>query len=281
MEARTLSGVPRDHHRGRYLAEMIRIMNKGKLSEHILPWLLPVAIIAAWQAASQSGLLPARILPSPGAVVRAAWALSASGELWVNLWASFRRALIGFLIGGSLGFALGLLTGVSRLWEQLLDSTIQMIRNIPHLALIPLVIIWFGIGEEGKLFLVALGVMFPIYINTYHGVSSVDKGLVEMGRVYGLSRWELFKDIMLPGAMSSILVGVRFALGFMWLTLIVAETIAANSGIGKMAMDAREFMQTDIVVVAIILYALLGKIADMLARMLERRWLRWSREGRS
>lgn len=243
-----------------------------------LPWILPVLVIVVWQVAAQMGALPSRILPAPSAVARAAGALIASGELWIHLAASFRRAGIGFAVGGSIGFGLGLLTGTSRLAEQLLDSTIQMIRNIPHLALIPLVIIWFGVGEPGKLFLVSLGVMFPLYINTYHGMRSVDKGLIEMGRVYGLTRWGLFREVMLPGAMSSILVGVRFALGFMWLTLIVAETIAANSGIGKMAMDAREFMQTDVVVVAILLYALLGKLADVLARILERRWLRWTME---
>jgi len=243
-----------------------------------LPWVLPVLIIVAWQLAAQMGALPSRILPAPSAVARAAGDLIVSGELWTHLAASFKRASIGFVVGGSIGFGLGLLTGTSRVAEQFLDSTIQMIRNVPHLALIPLVIIWFGVGESGKLFLVSLGVMFPLYINTYHGMRSVDKGLIEMGQVYGLSRWGLFKEVMLPGAMSSILVGVRFALGFMWLTLIVAETIAANSGIGKMAMDAREFMQTDIVVVAILLYALLGKLADVLARFLERRWLRWSME---
>ncbi|MFC6281037.1 MULTISPECIES: aliphatic sulfonate ABC transporter permease SsuC [Polaromonas] len=243
-----------------------------------LPWILPVLVIVVWQVAAQMGALPSRILPAPSAVARAAGALIASGELWIHLAASFRRAGIGFAVGGSIGFGLGLLTGTSRLAEQLLDSTIQMIRNIPHLALIPLVIIWFGVGEPGKLFLVSLGVMFPLYINTYHGMRSVDKGLIEMGRVYGLTRWGLFREVMLPGAMSSILVGVRFSLGFMWLTLIVAETIAANSGIGKMAMDAREFMQTDVVVVAILLYALLGKLADVLARILEHRWLRWNME---
>jgi len=251
-------------------------MKGAKFYEHAIPLVLPVAIILTWQLASQSGLLPSRILPSPSAVVGAAWELALSGELWTNLLASFKRAIIGFVIGGSIGFFLGLLTGSSRYCDMFLDSTIQMIRNIPHLALIPLVIIWFGIGEEGKLFLVALGVMFPIYINTHHGIRSVDRGLIEMGRVYGLGRWGLFREVMLPSAMSSILVGVRFALGFMWLTLIVAETIAADSGIGKMAMDAREFMQTDIVVVAILLYALLGKVADVLARFMERKWLRWS-----
>lgn len=246
-----------------------------------LPWLLPAAILAVWQISASAGLLSGRILPAPTAVASAAGHLIATGELWGHLAASFRRAAAGFAVGGAVGFGLGLLTGASRVAARFLDSTIQMVRNIPHLALIPLVIIWFGVGEAGKLFLVSLGVMFPIYINTFHGMRSVDAGLIEMGRVYGLSRWKIFKYIMLPGAMSSILVGVRFALGFMWLTLIVAETIAADSGIGKMAMDAREFMQTDIVVVAILLYALLGKLADVAASLLERRWLDWNQEGQS
>ena len=145
-----------------------------------------------------------------------------------------------------------------------------MLRNIPHLALIPLVILWFGIGEEAKLFLVALGVFFPIYLNTLHGVRNVDPQLIEMGRVYGMSGWTLFRKVILPGALPSIFVGLRYALGIMWLTLIVAETIAASSGIGYMAMQAREFMLTDVVVLSILIYALLGKLADSLARLLER-----------
>jgi sulfonate transport system permease protein len=150
-----------------------------------------------------------------------------------------------------------------------------MLRNIPNLALIPLVILWFGIGDEARLFLVSLGVMFPLYLNTFHGIRSVDPGLIEMGQVYGLNGWGLFWQIILPGAMSSILVGVRYSLGIMWLTLIVAETIAADSGIGYMAMNAREFMQTDVVVLSILLYALFGKLADVVARSLERYWLQW------
>ena len=119
-----------------------------------------------------------------------------------------------------------------------------MVRNIPHLALIPLVILWFGIEEEAKLFLVALGVFFPIYANTLHGVRSVDPQLVEMARSYGMTRFELFRRVILPGAVPSIFVGLRYALGVMWLTLIVAETIAAQSGVGYMAMQAREFMRS-------------------------------------
>jgi sulfonate transport system permease protein len=150
-----------------------------------------------------------------------------------------------------------------------------MVRNIPHLALIPLVILWLGIGEYAKIFLVALGVSFPLYINTMHGVRSVDPALLEMGRVYGLQGIDLFRHIVLPAALPSILVGVRYGLGVMWLTLIVAETISADAGIGYLAMNAREFLRTDILVVCILLYALLGKLADSLARMMERRWLAW------
>src|SRR6185503_3641933 len=131
--------------------------------------------------------------------------------------------------------------GCSKALEALLDSTVQMIRNIPVLALIPLVILWFGIEEEAKLFLVALGVFFPVYINTLHGIRSVDPQLVEMGRSYGMSPATLFRQVILPGALPSIFVGLRYALGICWLTLIVAETIAASSGIGYMAMQAREF----------------------------------------
>lgn len=204
------------------------------------------------------------------------WTLSASGELWQHLAISSRRALIGFSIGGSLGLILGLISGLSHWGERLLDTSIQMLRNVPHLALIPLVILWFGIDESAKIFLVALGTLFPIYINTWHGIRNIDRGLVEMARSYGLSGIPLFIHVILPGALPSIMVGVRFALGLMWLTLIVAETISANSGIGYLAMNAREFLQTDVVVVAIILYALLGKLADVSAQLLERLWLRWN-----
>lgn len=252
----------------------------GNASEEVViarcPWFLPVGIVAVWQLASSVGWLSTRILPSLEGVVMAFWTLSASGELWQHLAISSWRALIGFSIGGSLGLILGLISGLSRWGERLLDTSIQMLRNVPHLALIPLVILWFGIDESAKIFLVALGTLFPIYINTWHGIRNIDRGLVEMARSYGLSGMPLFIHVILPGALPSIMVGVRFALGLMWLTLIVAETISANSGIGYLAMNAREFLQTDVVVVAIILYALLGKLADVSAQLLERLWLRWN-----
>jgi sulfonate transport system permease protein len=240
-----------------------------------LPWVFPVFVLAAWQVSSQAGWLSTRVLPEPWAVVKAFWALTVSGEIWRHVATSTWRALVGFAIGGGLGLLLGLLTGTFKSAETLLDSTLQMIRNIPALALIPLVILWFGIDETAKLFLVALGVFFPVYLNTFHGIRSVDKGLIEMARSYGLSGWPLYRQVILPGAMASILVGVRFSLGLMWVLLIVAETISAQAGIGYMTMNAREFLQTDVVLVGILLYALLGKLADVAAKGLERWWLRW------
>ncbi len=241
----------------------------------LLPWLVPIALLAAWQTASSLGWLSNRVLPAPVDVARAAWALAQSGELWTHVKVSASRALGGLAIGGGLGLLLGLVTGSSRLAETLLDSTVQMVRNIPALALIPLVILWFGIDESAKLFLIAVSVFFPIYLNTFHGIRNVDPALIEMGRTYGLTRWQLQRDIVLPGALSSILVGLRFSLGLMWVILIVAETISAQSGIGYLTMNAREFLQTDIVLVGILLYALLGKLADVFARSLEQWWLRW------
>ncbi|MBI0328790.1 aliphatic sulfonate ABC transporter permease SsuC [Burkholderia plantarii] len=241
----------------------------------IAPWLVPIALVLAWELAARNGTLSTRVLPEPLAVVRAAWSLIESGDMWANVKVSTWRALVGFAIGGGVGLVLGLATGLSKAAEVALDSTIQMIRNIPALAMIPLVILWFGIDEKAKLFLVSLGVFFPIYINTYHGIRSVDANLIEMAKSYGVKGFALYRDVILPGALPSILVGVRFALGLMWVMLIVAETISAQSGIGYMTMNAREFLQTDVVVVGILLYAVLGKLADVLAKWLERATLRW------
>ena len=238
-------------------------------------WILPAFLLVAWEAAARTGLISTSVLPAPSAVLAACWRLLLSGELLSNVGTSTWRALGGFAIGGAIGFALGIANGVSRLTRDVTDTTLQMIRNVPHLALIPLVILWFGIGEEAKLFLVALGVFFPIYVNTLLGIQSVDPQLVEMGRIYGMRPFELFRRVILPGALPAIFVGLRYGLGIMWLTLIVAETIAASSGLGHMAMEAREFMLIDVVVLAILIYALLGKLADSLARGLERHFLQW------
>ncbi|UNO50777.1 ABC transporter permease subunit [Alicyclobacillus acidoterrestris] len=241
----------------------------------MLPFAVPALVVIGWQILGQSRLISTRILPTPVAVVQAGIQLGKQGILWQYIWSSTERALAGFLIGGSVGFVLGLLNGLYRISQKLTDTSIQMLRTIPHLALIPLVIVWFGVGEEAKIFLVALGSVFPIYVNTFFGIKSVDADLIEMAKVYRLPWLKLFWKVILPGALPSILVGIRYALGVMWMTLIVAETISENSGIGYMAMNAEEFMQMNVVVLGIVLYALLGKISDWIATTMERRFLRW------
>ena len=160
---------------------------------------MPLAIILIWQVACVTGFVSARVLPAPSDVALAGWKLLLSGELVRNIWVSFWRASVGFLIGGGIGFAFGLANGLSQLSSKLTDTTLQMVRNIPHLALIPLVILWFGIDESAKLFLVALGVFFPIYLNTLHGIRTVDPQLIEMGRIYGMTDGELFRRVIFPG----------------------------------------------------------------------------------
>lgn len=238
-------------------------------------WLVPLLVVLGWQLASSTGLLNPRVLPAPSAVVAAAWELARSGELGRHFLISLQRAGLGILIGGGLGFTFGILTGTFRAANLLLDTTFQMIRTIPNLALIPLVILWFGIGESGKVFLIALATFFPVYLNTLHGVTGIDPRLTEMARVYGLSPLDTFRRVTLPGALPGVLVGVRYALGISWLALVVSESFGASSGIGFLAMDAREFFRTDVIVLAIVIYALIGKAADALVRTLERRLLPW------
>lgn len=245
------------------------------LWRHFAPWALPVVLLILWEIAARAGLITARLMPAPSTIAVAGWNALMDGTLVYHTLISTRRALIGLAIGGGLGFAAGIVNGLWKPAETLLDSTFQMVRNVPHLALIPLVILWFGIDETAKIFLVSIGVFFPIYINTLHGVRTVDPQVVEMAQIYGLDRKALIARIILPGALPSILVGLRYALGFMWLTLIVAETISAKDGIGYMTMNAREFFLTDVVLLGIIIYALLGKFADSLTRLVERRVLSW------
>lgn len=247
----------------------------GRRTLLALSWVAPALLVVVWEILAQSGWLSPQVLPAPSKVLRTAVKLASSGSLGVDLGISLLRAAAGFVIGGSVGFLLGILVGFSRLAEALIDRSVQMIRAIPFLALLPLVIVWFGVGEAEKIFLVSLGVAFPIYINTTLGIRQVDPKLLELGRVQDLSTAQLIRRVILPGALPSILTGVRYALATAWLALVVAETIGAQSGIGFLAMDAREFLRTDVIVLTIVIYALIGVAADGIARSLERRLLAW------
>jgi sulfonate transport system permease protein len=249
-----------------------RLSHSGLL---LLSWVAPVALVIIWECLARAGLLSPQVLPAPSKVFSTAVKLAATGNLLGDLGVSLLRAAAGFAVGASIGLTLGTLVGFSKLAEAAIDRSIQMVRAIPFLAALPLVIVWLGVGEAEKIFLVALGVTFPIYVNTTLGIRQVDPKLIELGRIQGLKPLELIRRIVLPGALPSILTGVRYGLATAWLALVVAETIGAQSGIGFLAMDAREFLRTDVIVLTIVIYALIGVAADSIARLLERRLLAW------
>jgi sulfonate transport system permease protein len=235
----------------------------------------PFGLLALWELLARTGVIQSNVLPAPSSVFATARTLLDSGELQVHLAASLHRAVLGFTVGASIGFALGVLVGFFRLADALLDRNIQMIRAVPFLAIIPLVIVWFGVGETSKVVLIGLGSLFPMYLNTVLGIRQVDPKLLEMGRAFGLGRGELILHTILPGALPSILNGLRLGLTISWLALVGAESFGATAGIGFLATNAREFLQTDVMVLVIVLYAFIGVAADLLARALERRLVGW------
>jgi sulfonate transport system permease protein len=245
------------------------------LRRSLTQWAAPMALLVAWEIAVRTGVLSRALVPAPLEVARAAVVAVRDGGLLRHIGVSALRAAAGLAVGAGLGLVLGLATGLSRRAQLLLDTPLQMLRAVPALALVPLVIVWFGLGETAKLFIVAVTVLFPVYLNTFHGVRSVDPQLLEMGRMYGVRGFALYREIVLPGALPSMLVGLRFGLGLSWLVLIVAESIGAKEGLGYVAMNAREFMQMDVLFLTIVLWALMGKLTDVAARALEARLLPW------
>jgi sulfonate transport system permease protein len=238
-------------------------------------WLSPVALLLLWEVGSRAGLIPARVLAAPSAVAETFWALTVSGELPANLLVSLGRAAAGLAIALTVAVTLGLVSGLSRWGETLVDPLMQIKRTIPSLALTPLFIVWFGIGETPKITLIAVAATFPLYLNLFAGIRGVDVRLVEAARSFGLSGWALVREVILPGALPSFFVGLRYALGISLLILVVAEQINAQAGLGHLINNARDFMRTDIIVVCLLVYALLGLAADALVRTLERKSLAW------
>jgi sulfonate transport system permease protein len=237
--------------------------------------IVPLILLMLWQAAATAGLLSPRALASPVQIAATAWTLLLSGELLNDMAVSLARVAAGLAIGLGAGAVLAIVAGLSRRGEDAVDATMQMLRTLPFLALVPLFILWFGIGELPKVALIALGSAFPIYLNLFAGIRSVDPRLAEMGQVFGLSRAGLIRHVILPGAVPSALVGLRYSLGVAWLALVVAEQVNAQSGIGYMINDARDFLRTDVIMVGLLVYALLGLAGDLLVRALERRLLAW------
>ncbi|MFF9815620.1 ABC transporter permease [Streptomyces sp. NPDC014006] len=235
----------------------------------------PLLLLALWQLLSATGALPADVLASPGRIAQVGRELIADGSLSSAMGTSLQRVAAGLLLGAIAGTGLALVSGLFRIGEDLVDAPVQMLRTVPFVGLIPLFIIWFGIGEAPKIAIVTLGVTFPLYINVYAGIRGVDAQLIEAGESLGLSRWGLVRHVVLPGALPGAMTGLRYSLGIAWLALVFAEQVNADSGIGFLMVQARDFLRTDVIVVCLIVYAFLGLLADFVVRTLERLLLQW------
>jgi len=243
----------------------------------------PVAAVGLWQAASSAGILPARTLASPASIAHTAYTLvvtnsPAYGTLQESLLVSCERWAVGLAIGVTVGVLLGLLTGLSGVGEAILDPILQALRGIPLLGLIPLFIVWFGIGELPKVLFVLLSALFPMYLNTFAGIRGVDSKLGELGHVLGLRRREMIRHIVLPGALPQALTGLQLSVISSLLALVVGEQINATSGLGFMITQAQQFLDNSVIMVALIVYAILGLLLNGAVRLLERRALAWRRE---
>lgn len=272
VPATALTGAPSDTRRAG------RAGNR-RTGAALLRWLSPLAILLLWQLASATGVLPEKTLASPAQILQTAIDLTQSGQLPEALLVSLQRAFLGLLLGTGFAIGAGVIAGTSRLGDLAVDPPMQMIRTIPLFGLVPLFILWFGIGETPKVLLVALGVVVPLYLNLHAALRSVDPELLEVARTLKLTRAERWRHVVIPAVLPASLVGFRQSLGIAWLALIVAEQIAASEGLGYMINNARDFLQTDIIVVGLLAYALLGLLTDAVVRVLEKRALRYRDEG--
>jgi sulfonate transport system permease protein len=257
------------------------VVGKRQRKQLVPRWLQrlfgPVLLVALWQLLSGTGVFDKRTVPPPTRVLSTAFHLIADGSLQEHLLTSLLRVGYGVLFGIALGLSLALIAGLSRVGENFVDANMEVLRAVPNFALVPLLIVWFGISEVPKILLITLAVAVAIYINTFSAIRSVDAGLVEAARSFGAGRAELIYRVIIPGSMPGFLVGLRLALTASWLSLIFAETINAKRGLGRMMTDAREYFQIDVVFVLIAVYAILGLASIVIVRFLEGRLLTWRR----
>ena len=235
----------------------------------------PLTIVLLWEIAARIGWLPERILAAPSQIATTFGALVASGEMGSNVLVSLGRVLSGLSISLTLGTVLALIAGLSRRGEVIVDSPMQMVRTLPFVGLVPLFIVWFGIGDFTKITLIAFATTFPMYLTLYSGIRSIDAKLIEAARLFGLGPLGLIWHVILPGALPSFLLGLRYALGISWLSLVIVEQINATAGLGYLINNARDFMRTDIIVVCLLAYSLLGLLTDLLVRAIEHVALAW------
>jgi len=255
----------------------------GRGKSIVVPWgirksLGPVFLAFLWWYATASGAVPEDFLPAPSALWSALQELYTSGDLGEALRLSLTRASIGFAFGFATGVGLALVSGLLRIGEDLVDAPMQMMRTLPWAGLVPLLIIWLGIDETPKITLVAFAVCFPLYVNTFAGIRNVDRNLIEAAKTLQFNRAAMVFEVVLPGALPGLLVGLRYALGSAWLALVFAETVNAQGGLGYLITHAREVYRVDIIILCLFIYALLGLSADLIVRLLEKVLLSW-RQG--
>lgn len=235
----------------------------------------PLAVLVLWQLGSSLDAIPERILPAPTTILAAGWEAATNGTLLDALLVSSQRVLLGFALGAVLGISLGVLTGMSRFADTAVDPLIQAARALPHLGLVPLFIIWFGIGELPKVLIISLGVLYPLYLNTASGFRQIDPKLLEAGHVMGFGFFQRLRTIIIPSAAPQLFVGLRQASAAAWLSLIVAEQVNAREGLGFLINNARDFYRTDLVIFGLIVYATLGLLSEALIRAWERHTFRY------
>lgn len=265
----TTPGVPLD------TVSRIAGRQRRRVPRWVVKTLSPIVLIGLWQLLGTAGLLERDVLAPPLDIARTAVGMWQEGRLQSALLASLGRVAVGAALGLLTAIVLATVTGLFRRAEDIADGPVQMLRTVPVIGLIPLLIVWFGIGEQPKIVLIALAVTFPLYMNIFGGIRNVDSTLVEASRTLGLGWFGQVRHVILPAALPNALVGLRYALGTAWLALVFGETINTTSGIGYEMNTAREYFQTDVIVVCLVLYALLGLVADLLVRGLEKGLLGW------
>ena len=237
--------------------------------------ILPLVVVAVWEGLCRANLVRVIALPAPSKVAETLWELLASGLLPVHVGASILRVLEGFGVAALSGIVLGLAIGISRTVDRLTDLSIQIVRPIPPIAWIPLAILWFGIGETSKIYIIFLGGFFPIIVAVIDGIRNADHRYLEVARVLALPRWKLIRKVVLPGALPTILTGLRIGLGNAWVCVVAAELIAAERGVGYVIVDGREMSRPDLVIAGMVTIGVIGKLMDVGLRALERRLLPW------
>jgi sulfonate transport system permease protein len=242
---------------------------------HLARWVSPFVILLVWQLLSMAGVITEDKIASPTQIAQRAVELVQDGTLGTATLISVQRVALGFLIGATIGLSLAIVAGLSKIGENTVDPPMQMLRTLPHFGLIPLFILWMGIGEQPKLALIAMGVTFPLYLNTFSGIRGIDRKTLEAAKSMNLDWKQRIWHVIIPGALPQTLTGLRQSLGIAWLSLIVAETISANAGIGHMINQARDFLQTDVIVVGLAVYSILGLATDGIVRFIEGRALAW------